>query len=528
MIRLNLRLKRMFIMWWLLGIWLFLLITPPSYVATYPDLDSRGPVVATVQNNVGTQAMYGHLPSPGTIGQLTAWETGAWLSVLSSVMMVLLFTSFHRKTEANGLAEYVYASGRQRTDSFTAAIATGAIVSAINGAGCTAILLAFRYVSTTEITIAGSVSFGVTISLTMLATMAITSILHSLWGKETNLNRLGLLGVGAAFLIRMVADTASLNWATHLNWISPLGWRMLIAPFTKDSWGVVAALALICVALIALAFVLDSRRLFNENLVHLKQSRQPRQRRISDLYQLNMVLHRGNMIPWSIIIGLIVLIFLPLIDSLLPTLQGDPATMQAVEALMPQGELQIAFIVYIFQMVSILLCVATILPIISLIGQERHGLVDAIRSTGVRRWAPLGGAVQACFSTLSSCTIFAIAGALLGLNIQTSTVENGLSLVLLSSLSIAIHALFFLGIATALAGWFPRFIYLSWLPIIIASAVTLLGPVLSLSDQQMKLSPLTHVWGNTDEAVWPLIMFAVSGFLLIGFGLLGVQRRNLL
>lgn len=279
MIRLNLRLRRMLILWWLLGIWVFLIITPPSYVATYPDLASRGPVVSSVQNNVGTQAMYGHLPSPGTIGQLTAWETGAWLCVLSSVMMVLLFSSLHRKPESSGLVEYVYASGRSGSSRFGAAIATGTIVSVLNGAVCAFILLAFRYLSIDEITVAGSIAFGVTITLTMLATMAITSILQSLWGRGTNFNRLGLLSVGAAFLIRMFADTSSSSWATHLNWVSPQGWRTVIAPFTEDSRLKALVLAIVCAALIGVAFTLDSRRPFDESLLHLRGSKRYRERK---------------------------------------------------------------------------------------------------------------------------------------------------------------------------------------------------------------------------------------------------------
>lgn len=100
--------------------------------------------------------------------------------------------------------------------------------------------------------------------------------------------------------------------------------------------------------------------------------------------------------------------------------------------------------------------------------------------------------------------------------------------MVLSGLSIAVHALFFLGIAIAVAGLAPRVIHLAWLPIIAASVVTLLGPLFSLTEQQMEFSPLTHSWANSDEAVWPLLTFAIIGVALGGVGLLGAQRRNLL
>ncbi|ANE05155.1 ABC transporter permease [Corynebacterium crudilactis] len=530
MIRFNLRLRRTFILWWLLGMWAFLLITPPSYVATYPDLASRGPVVASVQSNMGTQAMYGHLPSPGTIGQLTTWETGAWLCLLSAVMMVLLFSSLYRKSESSGLSEHFYAAGYSRASQLRAALSTGALIAVIHGAMCAAILIAFRYLSIPEITVAGSLAFGTALFLTMLSSLALTSMVHSLWGRGANFNRIGLLGVGTAFLIRMVADTSTINGIHYLNWITPLGWRSLINPFTNNNWAVCIILFALCIALIGIAFLLDTQRAYNSRILRISFPRRHQKLdiRVRGLFDLNLRIHRSNILAWSIVIGLILLTMLPLINSLLPSLQNDPATMQAIETLMPAGDLQTTFIIYVFQIASILLSIATVQPIISFVRQERLGLIDTMRSTGVRRWSPLWGSIAISFSTLSSCTVFAIIGAFLGLFIQPSAVEGGTRIVLLASLSIAIHALFPLGLATVLAGLVPRLIHLAWIPIITASVVSLFGPVLSLSESQMDLSPLNHSWAASGEPIWPLFCFMVTGGTFLAIGLLGMQRRDLL
>lgn len=528
MIRLNLRLRRNFIIWWLLGIWAFLAITPPAYVATYPDLACRGPVVASIQNNVGTQAMYGRLPSPGTIGQFTAWETGAWLCILSSVMMVLLFSSLHRKPEHSGVAEILHAQGLPAASRHRAAIATSAVVAAINGLGAILILLVLRVSSAPELTVSGSFSFGLTLILTMLAFLALTSILHILWGSAGNFNRLGLLSIGIAFIVRMVADTSEAQWVEAFNWISPLGWRSVILPFSDDNWWAVGIFAITCLVLFGLAFFLDSKRAFDSSVLHRRHARSHRERHIASVAGLSLYQYRGNLITWSLVIGIILLTLIPLIDSLIPSLQGDEATQRALEAFLPTGEMQTIFIVYIFQIASILLCVAAITPVINSISQERSGLTDSIRSAGTRRSAPYWGAVATSLSTLLACTIFAIAGSLGGLIFQTTPMENAISVVILSSLSIAVHALFFIGITAATAGFFPRAIYLSWIPFMAAAVVSLLGTLFSLTEKQMSFSPLSHSWGSSSEPLWPLFSFAAAGILLIVCGSIGAKRRNLL
>src|SRR5699024_9222834 len=118
----------------------------------------------------------------------------------AAVMGVLLITAMHRGAELRGEAELLQSAGVPRSRILSAALVTSILIAVMVGVGSTLILLALRYVSTDEITIEGSVTYGMMTTLTMIGFIALTSILQSLWGRNTNLARLGLLSIAVAFL----------------------------------------------------------------------------------------------------------------------------------------------------------------------------------------------------------------------------------------------------------------------------------------------------------------------------------------
>lgn len=521
MIRLNLRLMRVLIICWLLGIWAMLAITPSSYLSYYPELTDRTQMIAEVQHNLGTQAMYGVLHFPGNIGQLTNWKTGAWLAILSAVMSVLMLSSLHRAAEFKGTGEFIQSTGHRRSTVLKAALLSGGVVALINGMVSALILIVLRFLLTPELTIAGSISYGMSITLTMLGVMTLASIAQSLWGNSHNLNRLGLLVIAVAFLVRVFADTSTQSWAHYLNWVSPLGWRSVIDSFGSENWASIIVFTLACIGLSGIALWLNSACEFNSHLIHLPRTLQLRQHQIRGLLSLNLLLHRGSIITWSLVVGLMLLTFLPLIDSLIPLLQEDEATRQALQSFIPLDDLQQAFITYAFQLCAVLVTIACIAPIVNYITEEHRGTVDLIRSAGTARYAPLEGAVVISFATLACCTIFAIAGGLVALQIQTSTVEQGSTLILVASLKLFLQVVVFIGIAVLIAGVAPHLIHFSWLPIVAATVFSVFGQVLGLSQQTVELSPFSQ----TDLSI--LLAFAGFGVIAVGAGLWGSSLREI-
>ena len=527
LIRLNLRLARMTILWWCLGLWLFVAAMPPAYLQYYPTLAGREPLVAGMRDNMGTKAMYGVFPPPGTIGQFTAWEIGAWACILSSVMAVLIFTTMYRGAELRGESELIQSLGLPRSTIFRAALFASTLVAILVGAGLALILLALHYLSTEEISIDGAFTFGALISLTMIGCIGLTSILQSLIGGSTNLNRLGLLIIAASFLIRVFADSHDSGLSGILNWISPLGWRAHIMPFTDDDWGAVGWAALICVGLFILAVVLDSYRSVHSALIPAREGRGRGARKIRGLVSLNLLTHRGMIIAWALTCGVIIACILPLIDSMIPLLEEDDATLNIIQDLLPMKDIQSEFIIYVFQMVAVLVAVAVTQPLVSYIGQERSRLIDTIRATGISRHRPLAGAVTTAVLTGFACAILSILGGLLALQIQDGEVAEGEKLILTAGLSLILQALAFIGIATLLAGWAPRLIQLSWLPVVLAGTVSILGPLLTLTPEQVDLSPLSHTLTPSGGDIGALAIFSALGLTSVIIGLIGAREREI-
>lgn len=527
LIRLNLRFNRMTIIWWCLGLWAFLAVTPPAYLQYYPTLEERAPLVEGMRETLGTKAMYGLFPPPGTIGQFTTWETGALLCILSSTMAVLIFTSMHRGAEARGEAELIQSMGLPRSTIHHAALLSSILVATLTGLGSTLILITLHYVSTDEISLAGSVAFGLMITVTMIGFIGVTSILQSLFGHATNMLRLGLVSIAVAFLLRMFADTYDSNFSSAFNWISPLGWRTHILPFTNDDWTALGVAALITGGLLIAAVILNSSREVNASLVPQRVQKGRAPRTIRGLISLNLLTHRGAIIAWSLTCGVIIASILPLVDSMIPLLEQDEATLNILQDLLPLENLQSEFIIYIFQMVAVLVSVAVVQPLVFYMSQERSRLVDTVRATGTRRSTPLAGAVATALLTGLACAILSIIGGLIALQIQGGEMVDGMELVFASALSMIPQTLVFVGLATVCAGWLPRFIHLSWLPVVLAGVVSILGPLLTLTPEQVDLSPLSHTITPSGDGLGALALFSALGLVGIILGIIGSERREI-
>ena len=109
--RLLLRRYRVPLLSWIIPIVTLTAVTVPSYASSYPDLSSRGPLVASLRSNQATTILYGHLPLPGSLGQLAQWEVGTYVVLLTAVMALTVTESMTRVDEETGRTEVVAAAG---------------------------------------------------------------------------------------------------------------------------------------------------------------------------------------------------------------------------------------------------------------------------------------------------------------------------------------------------------------------------------------------------------------------------------
>ena len=84
------RLRRNYLIAWIVSLLVLTATFPISFESYYPDLDTRTVVVHTMKSTMSTRAMYGVLEDPGTIGQMVAWN--GW-----PFCCLILSTAFPRK-----------------------------------------------------------------------------------------------------------------------------------------------------------------------------------------------------------------------------------------------------------------------------------------------------------------------------------------------------------------------------------------------------------------------------------------------
>ncbi|GAB2516606.1 hypothetical protein CATRI_13035 [Corynebacterium atrinae] len=523
MIALNLRVRRVFILVWSVCLWVFLSTFPPAYESYYPTLESRAAFATGMQSNLGMVAIYGPLHSPVSLGQIVMWEAGSQILLLGSIMSVLLVIGLARRSEHLGFTELELSTGIRRRAPLVAAMGTTCVASAFVGFGAFLVLGASSlYID--ELPVVGALAFGVNLTLTMCGSALLALAVLLLVNSPASLTRVGLLSVAASFVLRSLADSEEIGW---LNWLSPLGWKQVIAPYGDNSFTNAVLLAILCLALAGGLYLAEGHREYGRGLVQLRERTSKRSRKTRSIVHLQWLLHRGSAITWALVIAGITAMFLALTGSLSEWMSGDPAVGKVFEDLFNEGDLKTEFIRYIAKLSGILVAVAGVQSIIGQYSAERDGTAELMRSTGIRRWAPLGSLALIGLASVLLSTIALYSGGAAGLASQHNTSASDYEALLPSALSQFAPALLLVAFAVLIVGHTPRFSYFSWVPVAIASILTLFGPLFKLPMWLIDLSPFEHEVTALGDSWSMHFTFALVSLLLIVLGLWGANRREL-
>ena len=520
--RLNLHTQRGRILAWCLPLWALVAVFPPAYRSYYPTLESRQVMIEGLRNNTGTTAIYGVISEPGTIGQMTTWEIGAWVGLLGSVMSVLLVAATHRRAEGTGLAELQRSTGIHPSVPAVSALLTTVTAATLLGAGTSAVLL-IEHLVIDELTVAGAFSFGATVALMATGSALLAQIVMLLINDAAALTRAALLTLAASFILRVLADTRETAW---LNWLSPLGWREIIGPYDTDDWVVIALLTVVC-ALLAVGIALaDRRRSHGAGLLPRRRQAGRRTRRVRGPLSLRWLLSRGGLTAWVLIVAGVSALLMSLSGTIADLVGLDDGTGQIFRDLFDGDAAYEQFIAYISQVVGILIAAGGIQQITSHHGEEKARTVDLQRATGVRRWVPLGATTLVALLSVVAMTLALLLGGAAGLATQDSTVSGDYDSLLHAALSQLGPTLLLTGIAVLVVGLVPRLSTVAWAPLAAAAVISLMGAILQLPDWVIDTSPFSHTQLPDSAQPWIPGVMVAGGLLATVIGLLGTQRRE--
>lgn len=512
----------------LIASWSVLLIALPAvtvsaYQSTYPTLEQRAIAVNLAQHNVAMTLLYGNLPDPGTPALMFIWEIGAFATILTAIMAVLVAIALTRTMEDDGTLELVRSCGLDPAAPLRSALAILTGIAAVLTLGF-AVSIGLSTGRVDGVSWAGAAAGGAVVGLTFLLTGVLAVVLAQIAPAAPGARVLGFTAVGVAFAVRAYADTQDVE---ALGWFSPLAMRATVGPFAENRWWVITVYVGIAAVLAGLAGILSRRREYRAGLLRRRDVRTST-RPVRSGFGLATRLSRRSLGFWTVGVAALAALF---------SAMGSGAVEQA-----GRGDLKgflgsqlgttdpfAGYFAYCGTLIAIAVCTFAVLSILRARQEEAGGLTDHVLATGARRWAPL--AWQAAVTAVGSFVVLIVSGSLSALVAQL--VMDGDD-VAVRAFGYAVGqwpaVLAVAGWTTFLVGTRPRWTWLAWVPIVVSGLLALLGELLGVPQRIRDLGLFHHVpdiAASNPQVTGLLVLIAIAGGAA-GLGFVGATRRDVL
>lgn len=522
MIRLILRRDRV-----LMPVWAVLFgLVPLTYVKAidglFPTAAQRAGYADLSAHNAGFVALYGRL-SGSSLGELVAWR-GGFVPIMIAIVAVLTVVRHTRTEEEAGRRELLGSTVVGRHAGLAAAVLTTAAACVVLG-----LVLAGGMIGQ-HLPVPGSWALGFEMTASGWFGVGVAAVAAQLTSGAGSARGIAIGVVGAAYVVRMIGDIASiggtgLGW---LTWVSPLGWLEAVRPYGTDQWWPVLALVGLTMLLTGLAMALSARRDVGSGLLPARLGPAEASPSLRSPVALAWRLHRGLLAGW--VAGFAVLgVVMGYLAVSVGDLVRDSAQMTQVFARLggAQGLVDnyLASITGLFGLVA---SAYGIQATLRMRAEETGGRVEPVLATAVSRtgWA----AGHLVFSLLGPALVLFSGGLTMGLahGLNAHDVGGQLPRVLAGTL-VQLPAVWVLStVAVLLFGLLPRVTAAAWVVFVACLLLSLVGPAIQLSQWALDVSPFTHVPhlpGGTAHAL-PLVVLVVVAAVLAGAGLAGLRRRD--
>ncbi len=487
-----------------LTVWIVLLTALPAYTPaalamTYPDHEQRLARIELMQTPAGIMLsgpMFG--TDHTALGAMIANELMLTLIIATSILAILTVTRHTRAEEEDGVAELVQSAVVGRHARTVAALLLVTATNAVLTLTITAAL------TLNGLGVADSAAFSLGICVTAVVFGSLAAVTAQLWRQSRTATGAAMSGLAAATLIRGVGDVINHSGST-MSWLSPIAWAQQMRSFVELRWWPLAMLMVLAAALITGALALEGRRQYDAGIITSTGER-PRARTIPNLFVLNLVLHRGQLVGWGVALFLAGLTFGSMTRSLLDAARGNELLARMLADAGADGAY--TTMTQFLAAATGAFVVATVLRIHT---DEQRGLAEPVLAASVSRWAWLLSAVAA---TLVSTTVLLAAAGLgngLGAGIATGAPAEvwrltGAALAQLPAMAVMA------GIA-ALAAALRRPL-IGWLAVGFVVVALYLGALLRLPRWLVDLSPVGQTTAPTEM---PTLALTVMTVVAVGF-----------
>ena len=423
-----------------------------QFSAAYPTPASRAKVASELGGNPGLVALFGQGQRLGTVAGFTAWRVMGVLTLLGGVWGMLTATRLTRGEEEAGRWE-LFLTGQTTRQRAAAQAIAGLAAGLVTLWAITAVItVAAGSAPRVHFPVTGSLVLAVCVTAGAAEFLAVGMLAGQLFSARRQANAFAAAVLGACFLIRVVADSASsLRW---LRWASPLGWAEQLRPLTSPDALPLLPIAGLVVVLAAASIALAGRRDLGGATIITRDSAAAHTRLLNAPGGLAVRLSRPAMIGWCAGLAVVGLTGGLVAKSAANAISGSVAIKQVIGRL--GGHTGSAtYLGIVFLVAAALVCVAAAGQIAATRDEEAEGHIDHLvaRRVGRLRW--LAGRVLAGVALIIAASLAAGVAGWAG----EAADHTGLSFVQLlkAGVNIAPPALFVLGVGILAYGWWPRF-----------------------------------------------------------------------
>ena len=515
--RLALRLDRVRLTVWVLGLAVLPMATAANYFKLYPtEADVRA--VSGVLANPSLVALSGPL-SGVSIGGLTAWKIGMSEFILVGLMSLLTVVRHTRAEEETGRLDLLRATVIGRHAPLTAALLVTTLANL-----AIAVLMALGLMAT-GLPATGSVVLGLATGLVGMLFAAVAAAAAQLTQSARAATGITAAVLGGTYLLRAVGDTGP----TWLSWLSPTGWALHMRPYAGDRWWVAALFVVVAAVFATAGYALAARRDVGAGLLPERPGPVAAAPSLRSPLTLAWRLHRGLLLGWAVGLALTGAVLGGAAAGIGGLKSPNQQLTDILTRMGGRNGLTDAFLAAIFGITGMVAAAYTVQATLRLRQEESGGRVEALLATrvGRLRWA----ASHLTFALLGTALLLALSGLAGGLayGAQVHDIGGQVGRLLGAALVQLPAAWVLAGVGTALIGLAPRLSSLAWAALILSALLVELGALFGLSQWIVDLTPFGHVPKLPGSAftVTPVLWLTVIAVALGAAGLAGLRRRDI-
>ena len=357
-----------------------------GYADSYKTAAQRDRLAATFGSGGGFAALIGPARDIQTVAGYTAWKSLGVLAVVGAAWGLLAGTRLLRGEEDAGRWELLLAGQTtRRRAAAQALVGLGAGLATLWGITAVITVVVGRS-SKVQISASAGLFYALALVSGAAVFLAVGALTSQLAATRRQAASYGGAALGAAFVVRMVAD--SWNGLAWLRWASPLGWVEELRPLTGSRPLALVPLIASVVVLAGLTVHLaDTRDLGGSTLADRDRPR-PHLRLLSGPSGLTVRLVRSGALGWTVAVAVLGLVVGLGAKQAASAVTASPSVERLLSRLGAHGSGASQYVGFSFLIAAVLLAAVAAGQVSAARGEEAEGRLEhlLVRPVSRSRW----------------------------------------------------------------------------------------------------------------------------------------------